>query len=409
MLVRSRCRQTGRGFAPSGPVIPTFKFTINTELTGAGNKNFSFWANGPGNFDVDWGDGNSDLNQNIPGSGVSGYPHVYAAAGIYQITITWLSGFVSPDFYLQSDLTNIISIDAGVAGFGYGSSLEFAFRGGVNIASVGNWDMTGVVNVGATFFGCTGLLSIGKVIAPDANVFGIASQCVALTSQDAVTLGAVTNVNSAYLNSAALSETPELDYSTVTQAVSTFNGTGNITINIKNNDMSSCTDFSNFARNSDLTIFPSLDMSAVGADFREFLRDATSLTTLGTLTLSTDGTIEMILALFGCTSLTDLGNTVWPTAQNYSNTFASMSSLTTISAGRFAGNLTTNFTNGFGACALTAASIANVLADLNATDTSNGTLSFAGGTSAGRSSWSAQAESDATAMEGRGWTILSNA
>lgn len=59
-------------------------------------------------------------------------------------------------------------------------------------------------------------------------------------------------------------------------------------------------------------------------------------------------------------------------------------------------------------CALTATSIASLLAELVATGNANGALDISGGANANYTLWSGQAQSDKEHLETRGWTITYN-
>jgi len=59
-------------------------------------------------------------------------------------------------------------------------------------------------------------------------------------------------------------------------------------------------------------------------------------------------------------------------------------------------------------CALTATSIASLLAELVATVNANGTLDVSVGTNADYATWSLQAKADAATLQTRGWTVTYN-
>jgi hypothetical protein len=67
------------------------------------------------------------------------------------------------------------------------------------------------------------------------------------------------------------------------------------------------------------------------------------------------------------------------------------------------------FQNAFTACALTAASIENILASLVTNGQSNITLDLNSGTNAGASTWTANAIAAYNTLISRGWTISRNA
>jgi len=59
----------------------------------------------------------------------------------------------------------------------------------------------------------------------------------------------------------------------------------------------------------------------------------------------------------------------------------------------------------FGNCALTAQSIENILTSLDASGKTNITLTIAGGSNAGQSTWSAAANTALSNLTSKGWTI----
>ena len=69
----------------------------------------------------------------------------------------------------------------------------------------------------------------------------------------------------------------------------------------------------------------------------------------------------------------------------------------------------TAFTSAFLGCALTATSIENILTSLVTNGQSNITLGLNGGTSAGASTWTANAIAAYNTLISRGWTITRNA
>lgn len=69
----------------------------------------------------------------------------------------------------------------------------------------------------------------------------------------------------------------------------------------------------------------------------------------------------------------------------------------------------TQFNEAFRNCALTSASIENILVSINTAGTSNGNLGLNSGTNAGASTWTANAVTAYNALIARGWTITRNA
>jgi hypothetical protein len=71
----------------------------------------------------------------------------------------------------------------------------------------------------------------------------------------------------------------------------------------------------------------------------------------------------------------------------------------------FDSTIATRYLNAFSNCALTAASIENILVSINTANTSNGTLTLSGGTNATKSTWTTAANTAYDALIARGWTI----
>jgi hypothetical protein len=71
--------------------------------------------------------------------------------------------------------------------------------------------------------------------------------------------------------------------------------------------------------------------------------------------------------------------------------------------------ISTAFTDAFRSCALTAASIENILTSLVTNGQSNITLHLNSGTNAGASTWTTAANTAYATLISRGWTISRNA
>jgi|TARA_B100002052_G_scaffold134309_1_gene123368 hypothetical protein len=145
---------------------------------------------------------------------------------------------------------------------------------------------------------------------------------------------------------------------------------------------SACTSFSQTWRQcSSLTSFPLIDTSS-GQDFSDAWRGCSGLTSFPKLDFSSATTFK--LCWNSCTSLTDFPANVFDT-------------LGTLAADAF------QFT--FGNCALTAQSIENILTSLDTSGKTNITLTIAGGSNAGQSTWSAAANTALSNLTSKGWTI----
>jgi len=93
----------------------------------------------------------------------------------------------------------------------------------------------------------------------------------------------------------------------------------------------------------------------------------------------------------------------------FRGTWFSCGALTTFPANLFDNTTCTRYLDAFTNCALTAASIENIIVSIEAAGTSNGNLSLQGGTNAGASTWTAAAITAYDALVARGWTITRNA
>ena len=82
--------------------------------------------------------------------------------------------------------------------------------------------------------------------------------------------------------------------------------------------------------------------------------------------------------------------------------------LADFAAGCFDNSNCAIFTNTFRGCALTTASIENILASIDTSGVSSGTLTLSGGTNASKATWTAGALAAETSLVGKSWTIYSN-
>ena len=85
--------------------------------------------------------------------------------------------------------------------------------------------------------------------------------------------------------------------------------------------------------------------------------------------------------------------------------FYGCSSLANVPAGMFDLSLAKNFTNAFFACALTQASVDNILISLDNAGQSGGTIHMHGGTSSAPSAAGQTAKAN---LQARGWTVVTN-
>ena len=108
-------------------------------------------------------------------------------------------------------------------------------------------------------------------------------------------------------------------------------------------------------------------------------------------------------------SATGLASDAANTYTGLREAWLSCNALADFPANLFDNTTCTRYLDAFTGCALTAASIENIIVSINAAGTSNGNLSLQGGTNAGASTWTAAAVTAYNALVARGWTITRNA
>ena len=196
---------------------------------------------------------------------------------------------------------------------------------------------------------------------------------------------------------------------------------------------STATNFVEAFRNcSSITSFPPIDLSN-GTKFARCWRDCSSLESFPKIDMSS--ATDLINAWTSCSSLTSFPAIDFPSVTRFQNTWQSCSSLTSfplidVSSGTFfngawrnctslatfpAGMFDTTgtlqssaFINAFENCALTAASIENILVSLDTNGTTNNSLEIQGGTNAGQSTWTSAATTAYNNLVTKGWTITAN-
>jgi hypothetical protein len=149
--------------------------------------------------------------------------------------------------------------------------------------------------------------------------------------------------------------------------------------------------------------------SSLDTNVTKWLRETTSLTSFGTVDVST---VENFQAAWrGCTGLTSFPALNYSAATNLNSSWLSCTSLASYPANVFdtTGTLvSTAFSNAWNGCALTAQSIENILTSLDTNGSSNITLGIDGGTNAAKSTWSSAATTAYNNLVTKGWTISFN-
>ena len=173
--------------------------------------------------------------------------------------------------------------------------------------------------------------------------------------------------------------------------------------------MSSATDLIDaWSDCSSLTSFPAIDFPNV-TRFRKAWLNCSSLTSFPLIDNSS-GT-DFRNGWQGCSSLTSFPSIDMSSGTNFSSAWKNCSSLTSFPANMFdtTGTLvSTAFSLAFDGCALTAASIENILVSLDTNGAQSITLGISGGTNAGQSSWTSAATTAYNNLVTKGWTITAN-
>lgn len=429
--------------------------TTNFTLIGASANNVGtvFTATGPGtgtgtaclhhDIVITWGDGTeSGLEGTAAEVGAVGLVHAYPSAGIYPV---WVTGRAEQLFFNNQE---------------YGGDL-------LRIESWGNNEIFKAPRLMAgTFWGCKNLTSIPASPIPDTSAvtdFNVAfSGCSSLQSVPLFNTGAATIMSSMFLGCSSLTTVPLFNTQNVTNMAAMFDGCSGLT-SLPLFNTSSATSMTAMLRGcSSLAAVPLFNTANVATMNLAFQNVPAASFPL----FNTANVINMAGAFANCPNITTLPAYNTSNCTNFADlvygavalmsfpaidtskgtnfsrmlfntdisvfpalTFTSLVTgapatpftgfyqvcwgcnlLTTVPANLF-NNVTncTNFVEAFTDCALTAASIENILVSINAANTSNGTLGLNGGTNAGATTWTGPAVTAYNALIARGWTIVRNA
>jgi hypothetical protein len=151
-----------------------------------------------------------------------------------------------------------------------------------------------------------------------------------------------------------------------------------------------------------LSSFPQLNTGA-GTNFSSAWSSCYGLTSFPNINTS-NGT-NFNFAWDGCSGLTSFPALNMSSGTNFANAWSYCTNLATFPANMFNTCASTNFSEAWIECALSQASVDNILVSINAAGQSNGTLDIWGGTSSPPSQTGAAAK---TALQNRGWTVYTN-
>jgi len=127
--------------------------TWNLDIDTAGT--FTLITNGAIDAFVAWDDGTSE--KLTATSGTSNFTHTYSPAGTYTVQLQLLSGDVRPYYNNSAAGNELIVLGNTPAGWGFGATLQTAFKGLGNMTAIGDIDTSGVSNFFQTWHSCFSL------------------------------------------------------------------------------------------------------------------------------------------------------------------------------------------------------------------------------------------------------------
>jgi len=249
------------------------------------------------------------------------------------------------------------------------------------------------IDFGFAWGGCSSLTSFPLINTSAGESFiGTWSNCSSLTSFPLINTSSGTSFASAWLGCSSLTSFPLIDTSNGTS----FNSAWRDCIGLASFPLLNTSSGTDFARAwyvcVSLASFPAINTSA-GTNFGQTWYANTSLTAFPSLDFD---------------SATGSASDASTVLSGFYGAWLSCSNLANFPANLFNNTTCTRYLQAFQGCALTAASIENILVSINTANTSNGNLSLEGGTNAAQSTWTTAATNAYNALVGRGWTITFN-
>jgi hypothetical protein len=361
-------------------------------------------------------------------SGITGTFPTFNTAAATNLTYTWqlcsgLTSFPSITTASITNFTNTWAYCSGLTSFpllttSAGTNFTGTWGGCSGLTSFPLINTSAGIAFNGTWNSCSGLTSFPLINTSSATSLAGAWQgCTGLTSFPLLVTSSVTNFTAAWLYDSGLTSFPLINTSAGTNFSNTWYLCSGLTSFPSINTAAGTNFYSTWLGCSGLTSFPVLNTSA-GTDFSGTWYGCSGLTSFPTL--STSAGINFNYAWYGCTGLTSfpslnfnaatgLASEASNTYTGFRNTWSGCTNLATFPAGRFNSTTCTRYLDAFVGCALTAASIENILVSINTANTSNGNLSLQGGTNAGATTWTAPAIAAYAALVTRGWTITRNA
>ena len=165
-------------FSAAAPALTTWDIGITTS-----DGNWSLRTGSTCNYDVDWGDGQTDTNVSATGTFVKS--HTYASSGSYTVKVKLNSGVFRPrfDYGTGSSNAEVVSLGATPPGWSFGTDFSQAFYALFSLSSVSaNMDTSAVTSYFSAWRDCTSLTSFPLITASSGTNFTSAWQnCTSLT------------------------------------------------------------------------------------------------------------------------------------------------------------------------------------------------------------------------------------
>jgi len=192
-------------FSAAAPALTTWDIGITTT-----DGNWSLRTESTCNYDVDWGDGQTDTNVSATGTFVQS--HTYASSGSYTVKVKLNSGVFRPrfDYGTGSSNAEVVSLGATPPGWSFGTDLSQAFYALFSLSSVSaNMDTSAVTTYFSTWLYCTSLTSFPLITTSSGTDFTATWQnCTGLTSFPLLDTSSGTNFAGAWRNCTSLVSFP---------------------------------------------------------------------------------------------------------------------------------------------------------------------------------------------------------
>lgn len=204
----------------------SWSMTIDTEAVTPGVDTFTVLTTGTVDYNVNWGDGNTDNNVTS-----NSQQHTYASPGVYTVEIFDNTGVFRPHYNNNAEGDKITSLNETKAGFPFGTTLGNAFQGSNNLTSVSaSMDTSAVTIFSATWYDCSSLTSFPLIDTSSGTSFSYTwSGCSSLTSFPSINTSLVTEFSGAWRFCSGFTNFPLIDTSSGSTFVSTWFGCNGLT------------------------------------------------------------------------------------------------------------------------------------------------------------------------------------